>query len=188
MTVETLFTNIRFQISDEMKTGYKDNELLTYLNQTNDYVYSTLINHKSNLANKKATITMSDGEGSLPSDFQLEDAVKNADDVPLTSVASSITPNSLQYSMMRDIIYSDNDSLELFYFFMPVDYLISDTLTIPKYFENMYIQMIKFLVMNSDEYDTSVEQSLMVRFENTILDIAGKRGNTAPRAVMPFKV
>ena len=188
MTVATLFTTIRYQISDEQKINYNDNELLTYLNQTNNYVYTTLMNHESNLAMKKVELTLTDGVGTLPSDFQLDDAVKDADDTVLDAVSAIVTPNPSQYSIMNDSIYSDNTTVTLYYFYLPDDYTLEDTLTIPKYFHNMYIQMIKFLVMNTDEYETSVEQSLMMRFETLILDITGKRGSSNPKAVMPFKV
>jgi len=187
MTVATLFTYVRYQISDELKTSYTDTELLTYLNQTNNYVYTTLIIHESNLTIKKVDITLTDGEGSLPSDFQSDSAVK-LEGTPLNAVAPSTTPNASQYSIMADTIYSDNDSITLYYHFMPDDYAVEDTLTIPRYFENMYIQMVKFLVMNTDEYDTSVEQSLLVRFESLILTLVGKRGTSDIKAVMPFGV
>ena len=189
MTVATLFTDIRYQLSDELKTGYDDAELIGYLNQTNEFMYATLMNHESNLALKSALITLTDGVGALPSDFELDSAIKDTNDVPLHAVAPSITPTSTQYSLFDSNLYSDNDSVTLFYFYMPDTYTaITDTLLIPAYFRNLYRQMIKFLAFNTDEFDTTLEQQLMSRFESTILEISGKYGSTNPKATMPFKV
>ena len=127
--------------------------------------------------------------GDLPADFQTEEAVK-VDEVQLNAVSPSITPTSTQYKIMGDTIYSDNDSIELFYFIMPsTDYTaITDTLDVKAYFRNLYRQMIIFMALNSDEYDTGMEQALMSRFEGIIMSIVGKRGNSNLEAVMPFMV
>lgn len=188
MTVATLLTDVRYQISDELKTGYTDPELLTYLNQVNKYVFATLMDNASDLAMKKTTLTLTDGEVALPSDFELEDAIKNTDDVALNAVSPSTTPNSTQYCLMNDTLYSDNDSITLFYYYMPDDYDLTDTLAIPRTFENLYSEMLKFLIFNTDEYDTSIEQALMSRFESIIVSLATKRGSTNIKAVMPFRV
>jgi len=138
---------------------------------------------------KKEIITLTSSEASLPTDFTLDSAVTDSNETVLKAVSPTITPDATQYSIMSDTIYSDNDTLILFYFYMPDR--ITDTLTeltIPRYFENLYIQMIKFLTFNTDEYDTGIEQALMNRFESNILDMTGKRGATATEAVMPFMV
>ena len=188
MTVAELFTDIRYQMSDENNISYSNTELVGYLNQVNEFMYATLIDFESNLVIKEATVTLTSTEGDLPSDFHLDDAVK-ADEVFLNAVAPSITPNSTQYKILGEKIYSDNDSITLYYYYMPAGYTATtDTLTIPRYFQNLYRQMIKFLALNSDEYDTNIEQALMSRFESNILSITSKRGNTNPRQVMPFMV
>lgn len=188
MTVSTLFTYVRYQISDEKNVSYTDDELLGYLNQTNSYVYSVLMNHEVDLAMKKTLLTLTDGEGSLPSDFEFESAVKDENDSYLDSIQPTATPNTSQYCILNQTLYSDNPTVTLFYFYMGNDYSLTDTLVTPKYFDNFFIQMVKFLVMNTDEYNMSVEQSLMVRFENQILDITAKRSNSLPVAPMPFKL
>ena len=189
MTVAELFTDVRYQLSDELKTGYSNTELIGYLNQVNEFMFATLLDHESNLIIKEATVTLTDGVGSLPSDFQLDDTVNIDGGEPFTTVPVSSTPTSTQYKIMVDSIYSDNDSITLFYYYSPSVYTaITDTLDIPIYFQNLYRQMIKFLALNTDEFDTSVEQALMSRFETIIMSIVGKRGNSNPVAVMPFVV
>lgn len=189
MTVAELFTDIRYQLSDELKISYSDIELIGYLNQVNEFMYATLLEAESNLVVKEAVITLTSGVGTLPADFHLDDAVTDVDGNPLNAVASSKTPTSTQYKIMVESIYSDNGSIKLFYYYMPDAYTaITDTLLIPRYFQNLYRQMIKFLAMNTDEYETGIEQALMSRFESIITSITGKRGNTNPVAVMPFMV
>ena len=189
MLVSALFTDIRYQLSDELKISYSDTELIGYLNQVNEFMYETLLEAQSNLVVKEAILSLTNGVVALPSDFLLDDAVTDVDGNPLNSVAPSKTPISTEYKIMVDSIYSDNDSIKLYYYYMPDAYTaITDTLLIPAYFQNLYRQMIKFLVMNTDEYETGVEQALMSRFESIITSITGKRGNTNPVAVMPFMV
>jgi hypothetical protein len=187
MTVATLFSEIRYQLSDEQKVSYPDPELITYLNQVNEFVYSTVIDRDSNLTLTKATVTLTDGVGALPSDFVVESVVMVDD--RLDSVSPSVTPTSTQYNIMGDSIYSDNDSITLFYHVMPDSYTATtDELTIPNYFQNLYRQMIKFLAFETDEYDTGMEQALMNRFEGDILKLLGKRGNSKIKAPMPFRM
>lgn len=189
MTVAELFTDVRYQLSDEQKSGYSDNELIGYLNQTNDYVFATLIDASSNLAIKEATITLVNGEASLPEDFQAEDSIITEDYNKLLSITPSEKVTQTTFKVLGNTIYSDNDTIIMYYFYMPTSYTaITDTLNIPKYFKNLYIQMVKFLTLNTDEYETSVEQALMMRFESNIMSIAGKRGNSNPQATMPFMV
>lgn len=189
MTVDTLFNNARYQLNDENKVSYSDAQLLVYLNQINKYVYSTVIDHESNLTLTLLDITLTDGEVTLPLDFTIESAVKDENDRILNAVSPIQTPTSAEYKILGSTIYSDNDTITILYHSMPNDYTATtETLLIPKYFDNLYSEMLIFLTFNSDEYDTSVEQALVSRFESNVLNLVGKRGNTNPIAPMPFKV
>jgi len=190
MTVKDLFTEIRYQMSDELKTGYKDQELIVYLNQTQEYVYTLLIDHASNYALKRVELTLTNGSGDLPADFETESAVNTDDSVPsLESVAPNAAVTSISYKIINKTIYSDNDSLILYYYYLPDTYSeLGEELTCPRTFQNLYRQMIIFLAMNSDEFDTSVEQALMTHYESKILSLIGKRGSSNARTPMPFMV
>jgi hypothetical protein len=192
MTVGELLDQIRYMINDRDKLEYTDNELINYLNQAQDYIANTCINHQYKGFLKTTTLTLTDGVATLPDDFVVESALY-AGDPPrnLLPIApgTPIEANSYVYRITGNQLESDQDTITLVYYSYPQQYFnTTDTINLPPQFINLLREITVFLALNRNEFNTSVEQQLSVLYEQKLLKLISNYGLATVPLNLPFWV
>jgi hypothetical protein len=187
--VKDFFEEVRFTINDVEKLEYTDNELLTYLNQAQDYIVNTCINHQYNRFLKTATLNTDTTSGqALPDDFVIEQSVYAGERelTPLTPDAV-IKDGEPYYKIVGDKIYAGLSPITLTYYYHPERYTsYEQDLQLPRIFNNLLKEIVVFLALNRNEFNTSVEQQLAVLFEQKLLSLISAYGNGFIPLNLPF--
>ncbi len=188
MTVQDLINQIRYQINDTDKIEFTDGELLNYVNQAQDYISQVAINHRFKGLIKMSDLSLSDGKATLPEDFVREHKVKAGSRL-LNSVSVSEDVDVYSYKIIGNEIYSGNDQLTLYYFYMYPAYIaMTDILKIPMIFENLIREMVVYLALNRTNINASFEVQLSKLYESKIIRIISNYGNSNLERPMPFVV
>lgn len=111
--------HMRFYLADSQKVKYSDDALLSALNLAVTLSFETFIGYASSLGRKQTTITLTDGEGDLPTDFHSIVMVEDALGTEVLPDYAKMTPASGYYKVVGEKIYSAADSLELEYHYIP---------------------------------------------------------------------
>ena len=188
MTVQDLINQIRYQINDADRVEYTEAELIGYINQAQDYISQVLINHRFKGLIKNVDLSLSNGKATLPEDFIREHKVKAGGRL-LKSVSVSEDVDIYSYKIIGNEIYSGNEQVTLYYFFMYPSYVaVSDTLKIPRVFENLLKEIVIYLALNRTNINASFEVQLSKMYENKIINIISNYGNSNFERPMPFVV
>lgn len=124
--------HMRFYLADSQKVKYSDDALLSALNLALTISFETFIGYASSLGRKQATITMTDGVGDLPTDFHSIVLVEDASGTEFLPDYAKLIPNAGYYKVVGMKIYSDTDSIDLEYHYIPEQMsAISDTIDCP---------------------------------------------------------
>ena len=188
MKVGDLITQIRAAINDTRKIEYTDDELIIYINQSQDYIANTAINAGYKGFLKTATLQLTDGEADLPSDFVRENAVL-AGTTRLLPISTTNLVTSSTYQIVGNKLKTQNDEVTLVYYAYPQQYLtVNDELQLPQHFINLLKEMTIFLALNRNEFNTGVEQQLSALYEQKLLRLIKNYGLWAIPRELPFEV
>lgn len=192
MTVQELLINVRYQINDTDAIEYSDAELISYVNEALRWISNVLISLSCPLLLKKVELTLTDGQASLPDDFVKDRAVTaviNGIETVLESKPPELGYDKYSYTIVGSTLYSDNDSVNLLYY-APYSSVASltDELLIPDSITNLLQQIVVFLALNRNEFNTSVEQALMQNFYSQVALIASQLGNGQVEPNLPWTV
>ena len=190
MTVADLITQIRRAINDVGAIEYTDDELVDYINQAQDYITNTCINHQYKGFLKSITLTLTDGKVTLPSDFVVESAVLSGNRNCLPVAPGEQTKqNSYTYKIIGNELYSDQSELTLIYYSYPSSYTqTTDTISLPNHFINLLKEISIYLALNRNEFDTRLEQQLSALYEQKLLKLISNYGLSTIPLNMPFMV
>ena len=189
MTVDELLSLVRYQINDVDKVEYTDNELIAYLNEALRFLSAELINVNSSILLKEADLSLTNGHTVLPSDFVKEEAVLDTSGKILKSVPAQATVDSTSYKIVGDTIYSENDAITLIYY-APYPSVSASTDPVPgkDYMTNFLTEVVAFLALNRNEFNTSIEQALSERFGTQVLRIANSVGISNYERSIPWQL
>jgi len=119
LTGTELFTELRYELKDQNKIRFSDYQLKYALNTTIRIISNALANLHSPMLATAATIAMTSGIGTLPTDYQsIISVVINPGlytEIDLKPVTLKTTPTNEQYKIMNNSIYSNNSSVDIIY-------------------------------------------------------------------------
>jgi len=188
MTIQELINQIRYQVNDIDKIEYTDSELIEYINQAQDYVSQIAINHRFKGLINQSDLSLSDGKATLPTDFVKEYKVKAGGKL-LKSVSVSEDVDIYSYKIIGNEIYSGNEKIILYYFHLyPTYTAATDTIQIPRIFENLLREMVVYLALNRTDINVSFEIQLSRLYESKVLNIISSYGNGNLERPMPFRI
>ena len=188
MTVDELLQEVRYQIHDTDKVEYTDSELISYVNDALRFISNELIRCGSALLLKRTSLSLTDGQAGLPADFVKEQAVLDSQGYVLQSLAPSEPVSRYGYKIVGSTIYSDNSTLELYYFAsFPSVSALNEDVPVPDYMLSLVKQIVVFLALNRNEYSLSVEAELIKLFQGQVMMLANTGGQNMERT-LPFVV
>jgi len=189
MTVEEFLNQVRYQINDTDKAEYSDTELINYVNDALRFISNELIRLSSPILLKYTTLSLTDGAADLPSDFVREEGVLDSQGNLLKSYPAIKPADQYGYKIIGDKIYSNNTSLDLFYYALfPFVASLDDEIPVPAYMVNLLKEIVIFLALNRNEFSLNVEQELLKAFGAQIYEIANSVTQTYYERELPFKV
>ena len=187
-TVQDLLIGVRYRINDTDSVEYTDAELIDYVNEALQVVGNELCRLGAEAVRKRAALTLTDGSAALPSDFVREVEVKSGDAV-LLPLPDPEEVDETTYAIEGGRIYSGASELSLLYCAaLPLVSAPGDTLPLPDFFAPLLRQMVVFIALNRNEFDTSVEQALLTAFQGQILSLARLRGHGNFERPLPFRL
>ena len=188
MRVSDLLHQIRYAINDNDKIEFSDAELLNYVNQAQDYISNVAINNAFKGLIKEVVLALTDGKAELPQDFAREYSVV-ANGYILKSLPADADVNEYSYKIIGNSLYSQNDTVKLYYFHMYPAYVsVNDELVIPNVFVNLLREIAIYLALNRTNINTSFELQLSKLYEDRILRVINSYGNSYIERPMPFVV
>ena len=188
MTIQDLINQIRYQVNDTDKIEYTDSELIEYINQAQNYISKIAINHRFKGLINQSDLSLSDGKATLPADFVKEHKVKAGGKL-LKSVSVSEDVDIYSYKIIGNEIYSGNEKITLYYFhFYPTYTVVTDTIQIPRIFENLLREIVIYLALNRTDINASFEIQLAKLYESKVLNIISSYGNSNLERPMPFRI
>ena len=137
MLVKDVLLSVRFGLDDAECSKYSDIEIIDSMNSVVSYINSALINRRSSLARKKATITPVDGAATLPLDF-----VSMCD-----FEEDGITLDS--YVMVGDKIYTDAAMSIIYYYSFAAVNNLEETVPLPNYLKELLVRFTEAFVTKS---------------------------------------
>ncbi|EDP74400.1 hypothetical protein [Hydrogenivirga sp. 128-5-R1-1] len=188
MTILDLIQQIRYAVNDTDKIEFSDAELLNYVNQAQDYISNVCINNAFKGLIKEVDLTLTNNQAVLPDDFVREYSVVSGKYI-LNSIPPDAETDKYSYKIVGKTLYSTNDSVKLYYFYMYPSYsAVSDTVVIPNVFVNLLREIAAYIALNRLEFNTNFEIQLAQVFEDRLLQIINQYGNSNLERPVPFVV
>jgi len=189
VTVQEFLDQVRYQINDTDKVEYTDQELINYTNEALSWLGAELARYGAPQVLKFTTLVLTNGEADLPSDFLFESGVLGPDGSLLKSVPPVQPADQYSYKIIGNKIYSNNTSLDLFYFAsFPFVSALTDLIPVFDQAVNLLREIVIFLALNRNEFNTSIEQALMKEFGVQVLELVRQTGSQNFERSIPFMI
>lgn len=181
MTVAQLLYRARIKLGDPNKAKISDYSLLDALKSVLTLVSTALDNTTSNLLVQSAEISMTDGVGDLPADFQSLVSVENGwRHAPLNR-----KPGRGEYQLLGDKIYADETTVSILYKKQLQVSSASDPVPLPDTFTELLIKFIKIFL---EDGVTKTDADLLSMISPEVYRLAAGRERTELRQQLIFRM
>jgi hypothetical protein len=185
MTAQEILLQLRYQLGDTERVTFSDYQLLDALNSVLTLINNALSVQGSNLIEKQVTLTLTDGEIDLPSDFQSVVTVQNTSQTGLNVASKNELLTQYNYRIRGNTIYSLNEQLILVYKQSFDAVGEEDDLPLPNYFSEL-IKKYAVMVLKGT-IDRSDAQAYQV-IANDVYKLTAGREYGALDMQVPFYV
>lgn len=181
MTVSQLLTKARIRLGDPGKIKISDYSLLDALKSVLTLVSTALGNTTSNLLITRTEISLIDGAGVMPADFQslvsVEDGWKHA---PLNR-----KPCRHEYQLLGNQVYAQGDTVSILYKRWLQVGAITDPVPLPDMFTELLLKYIKIVLFDGIGQS---DEALLGTISPEVYRLAAGREHTELRQTLIFKI
>ena len=172
MTVGELITSVRYDLNDPQGIEFSDQELIEYINRSQEWINQELIELGSYLVAKKTTLTLTNNETDLPADFVKEISVK-AGNLYLRSVVPYEELPEDGYQIIGGKLRAKADTVELTYFYTLPSYSAkTDTIVLPQPLHNILRLLVVIMAKNRIEIPSRLELAFLQDLRRRLMSYA----------------
>jgi len=193
MTFNDLVQYIGFRAIDQDGVEYSPTEIGMYAKIALDWLLQELMAREAVFAQNKTVLEVDENGADLPEGFIREVAVLDERGIPLTSLDPQQWEQTWRfkrfcYTILGGKIYAGVSPITLFYYKTWDVPGADNPFPSPECTDNLVKEIVTFLVLNRNEFDTSVEQALTQKFESQVNQLVGTYGRANVDIELPWTV